>query len=390
MKAQVRSLLAGFRTTTTAAVVGLAAFGAANSAQAEEVVMAAAPAPVAPAADDPLGPQYKSFNSAVWLHQRGYINNPNNRKKMNDVYGMGELDLLFSGQVHKNISWQANLATTWGDQFGKGPVNPGVELLDLIGKIESSSKLVNLWFGRMLVPSDRSNFSGFWFAAGPTYPGFATPGGGPFGPRQGFYGRNDGATVWGQIMEGKFKYYAGAFGLNDGTTTPLISTRLNIALLSPEPGYYHSSTYYGSEDHLTLGLSFQSQKDGSSTMTKVDSYKSFSADLLFEKNLGGSGVVDLEGAFYSYSGEAEAVDRQFFVLASWLSPSKIGWGKLQPLVRYQNFHRKAGADASSFLDAQVSYVIDGYACRGSIGYQKGTNIGPTDSNAVILSMQLMK
>ena len=93
-------------------------------------------------------------------------------------------------------------------------------ILDLIGKFELHDTF-NVWFGRMLVPSDRSNFSGAWFMAPWSYPGFFVPGGGPIGPRQGAFGRNDGATVWGQFGGGLLKYYASVFDLTAPQTSPL-------------------------------------------------------------------------------------------------------------------------------------------------------------------------
>lgn len=342
-----------------------------------------------PPGDDPLGPQYKKLNSNVWLHTGGYLHNPANPKKLNDVYGDGEVDLLFSGQVHRNLLWQADFVATWPGPTAAGTSpeqSSRVEILDLIAKIEGSDNLINLWFGRMLVPSDRANFSGFWFAAPWSYPGnFA----GAFGgPRQGPFGRNDGATLWGQLLEGRLKWYGGAYNLHDAGVSPLISTRVNIALLSPEPGYYHSSTYYG-EDHLSLGLSYQYQKKGSGSGAMTDDYNGFSTDLLFEKNLGAAGTVDLEGSYYKYSGDFEPINWQFFALASYMTADRIGWGKLQPLVRWQQAHPKGGGDDFSVIDAQVAYVIDGYAARITGGYSHAKNPGP-ESNTIFLGIQLQR
>lgn len=347
------------------------------------------PPPPPPVDDDPLGPKYKTLNTNVWLHTGLNFNNPNSPKKLNDIYGSGnEVDLLFSGKVHRNLAYQADFVATW-----PGPnqsYSSAVEILDLIAKIESSDNIANIWFGRMLVPSDRANFSGFWFAAPWTYPGAFLSG--FSGPAQGPFGRNDGATLWGQFLEGRVKYYAGAYDLNDGKKSPLISTRLNLALLSPEPGYYHSSTYYG-EDHLSLAGSYQYQKNGSTpamgSTAAVDDYSEVSTDLLFEKALGAGGTIDLEGAFYAFQGDNRAYKTQFFALASWLTPDKVGWGKLQPLVRWQSAKPTTG-DSSQIIDAQVAYVIDGYAARITAGYTYASAAGGLKSNTIFAGIQLQK
>jgi hypothetical protein len=267
-------------------------------------------------------------------------------------------------------------------------------ILDLLGTFELHETF-NVWFGRMLVPSDRSNFSGPWFMSPWSYPGLFS-GGAPVGPRQGPFGRNDGATVWGQFGGGLLKYYASVFDLTAGPdTSPLYSSRINLALINPEPGYYHSSTYYGGKDILAVGLSAQYKKDGSTgvdpaTMMALtpDDYTGFSADVLFEKNLG-VGTVDLEGAFYSFNGNNEAFDWSYYALASYLLPTELGIGKLQPLVRFQQAKPSAdGADNANIITAQVGYAIKEYAARLALGWERLDNGAKIDT--LFLGIQLQK
>ena len=58
-----------------------------------------------------------------------------------------------------------------------------------------------------------------------------------------------------------FKYYAGAFDLHGAPDSPLYSGRINLGLLNPEPGYYHSSTYYGGKDILAIGVARPVQEE---------------------------------------------------------------------------------------------------------------------------------
>ena len=197
----------------------------------------------------------KPLSTAVWGRIGNYIQGAD-PTKLDDVSQDAEVDVLLSGQIHKYVGWQADFVGYFGgDQTGTA------EILDLIGKLELH-KAFNLWVGRMLVPSDRSNFSGPWFMAPWNYPGFYPGLGAPAGPRQGAFGRNDGATVWGDFGGGVFKYYLGAFDLRQRSESPLYTARINLSLLNPEPGYYHSSTYYGM-DILAIGVGAQYKKDGS-------------------------------------------------------------------------------------------------------------------------------
>jgi hypothetical protein len=272
--------------------------------------------------------------------------------------------------------------------FG-GNIAGSLAIMDAHAKIGIDDAF-NIWVGRMLVPSDRSNFSGYWFAAPWTYPGKYDYFGAPVGPRQGPFGRNDGVTLWGQVAGGMFKYYAGAYDLHNGDGTALISGRLNLSLINPEPGYYHSSTYYGGKDLLAIGVGGQYQKDGSGG---TDDYSEFNADVLFEKNFGSGGVLDLEGAFYKYMGDGEAIDYSYLLVASWLTPEPIGVGKLQPLIRLQQAKRTdttvAPEETDMLLDFQLGYVVADYATRFALVYQRSKYL-TVDGNAITLGIQVQR
>lgn len=306
---------------------------------------------------------------------------------LDDVFSTADFQIHTSGKVYGAVSFTANFVATY---------NPGVadpaSLLDGIIQIEPSEHF-NVWLGRMLVPVDRSNFSGYWFAAPWYYPGFGFADGQVTAPRQGPFGRNDGVTVWGQFGGGVFKYYAGAFDLYDPTTRPLYSGRLSLHLLNPEPGYYNSSTYYG-KDLLAIGVGAQAKRDGSTTVvegtTLTDDYTELNVDVLFEKNLGGAGVLDLEGAFYLFNGDYEPTDAGWYALASYLLPANIGPGKLQPLVRVQQAIPSLDeADTSTLIEAQLGYVVDSYATRFALGYRTGS-AGDLEVQALYLGAQFLK
>jgi hypothetical protein len=361
-------------------------------------VAAPAPAVVSPAVEvvapppppAPDDPKKSPLSLNAWMHMSNRLQNFKEPKKLNRFSQENELNLLFNAQVYKMIGFTADLAATYGPTSPTdGSIQGSVAILDLIAKLDFDDAF-HLWAGRMLVPSDRSNFSGTWFMAPWYYPGRyfgPTPEkgannffGAPIGPRQGPYGRNDGATIWGEFGGGTLKYYAGVYDVF-ANNNPLISGRINLALINPEPGYYHSSTYYGSKDILALAISGQYQK----SKGDVKDYGNFNADLLFEKNTG-SGTIDIEGTFYKYFNTD--IDFNYYALISYLTPQKLGPGALQPLLRLQQA-KPMGSDMWTMVDVQLGYVVDTYAARFALGYQYSSVAG-LKGNAIYLGVQLQK
>lgn len=355
------------------------------------------PPPVeeAPPADD-LG----KLNLSVWTRvdlglssatSAAPLNFPSG-DKLDDVWSTGEFEFHASGKVWKYASLTLNLAARYNSGDPDAPNIMGdFGVMDGIVQIEPS-EYFNIWLGRMLVPVDRSNFSGPYFMAPWFYPGFGFAGGYVAVPRQGPFGRNDGVTVWGQFNGGMVKYYAGAFDLHNPSESPLFSGRLSLHLLNPEPGYYGSSTFHGM-DLLGIGVGFQSKKDASiAPMDGVpaDDYSEFNFDVLFEKDFGSAGVLDIEGAYYKFNGDFEPTDAGWFALASYILPGEIGVGRLQPLVRVQQAVPADDAlDKSLIIDAQVAYILNSYATRFTLGY-RNSKAGDDEIQALFLGAQVQK
>ncbi len=367
------------------------------------------PPPPAPPVEEPAADDLGPLNLAVWARADLGLSTTSSSAPGNfpsgdspdDVYSTGEFWLLSSAKVHKYVRLTANFASSYNNgSTGGGGITSSLSLLDGIIQLEPS-EFFNVWIGRHLVPVDRSNFSGPFFMAPWYYPGFGFADGQVAAPREGPYGRNDGATVWGQFGGGLFKYYVGAFDLHDPSQSPLISGRVSLHLLNPEPGFYGSSTFFG-KDLLGIGLGFQSKKDGSggSAVTlpdgtvvpapTPDDYTGFNVDVLFEKDLGAAGVLDLEGAFYTFNGDNERTESMWFALASYILPVDVAGGKLQPLLRVQQAMPQAdGADTSTLIDAQVSYIVNSYATRFTAGFRTGS-AGDAEVQALFLGAQVQK
>src|SRR3954468_10880134 len=171
-----------------------------------------APMPIPPPAAPP--PAENPFKVTVGAGFRTalHFQNPNkpdsngNFTKLNDQY-LDELNLELrtSGKVTDIIGWTGNFTVDGRtrNQASGGPIAFQAQALDLIGQLDFMDEF-HVWLGRMLTPSDRSNFSGPWFMPAWNYSGGYD--GTYFGPRgTEEVGRETGVTVWGDINKGKFK-----------------------------------------------------------------------------------------------------------------------------------------------------------------------------------------
>ncbi|MDX2053590.1 MAG: hypothetical protein SFV15_14415 [Polyangiaceae bacterium] len=323
------------------------------------------------------------------------------------------VEARFGGKVTPIVGWTANFtvegrtATTLANSPPAPPAGPPVvfeaRAMDLIGQLDFKDEF-HVWIGRMLTPSDRSNFSGPWFIGPWEYPGvYSIPGKGfayigPRGTEE--IGREVGTVVWGDINKGKFKYYAGAMDLDDApANSPLWTGRVQYAIVGSEPGFYGSSTYYGSQNIVAIGAAAQYQKRlstaavdamGMPTVAK-DDVTEINADILAEYNVGGT--VSFEGAYYHMDTESSLMpaDDAFFVVGSYLLPNKIGIGKPQVGVRYQ---ATMGPDMS-MMEGFLAYVIKDYFAKMMLTFEhtdmgKGSDGAARKGNAVRLGFQIQQ
>jgi hypothetical protein len=291
--------------------------------------------------------------------------------------GMLTLDVrpYISGQVTPYLKFEGNLDLNTGDQSR-------IRVLDAVAKLEPTD-LFNVWMGRFLPPSDRANLSGPYYQNAWNYPD------GVNGFPSIYAGRADGGAVWGQVEGGRFKYQAGFFTLDPNLPLRqgIYAGRLVFNFLDPEPGYYNSSTYYGSKDVLALGGTVQFQKDGGGTAIRKEDLAAFNLDLLFEKKLAGN-VVTLEGAYYNFNNGSQG--QSFFALASFLLGEKVGPGRVQPMARWQQFFPTGGGDSSKVIDAGINYIIDSHNTRMAFVVQNRDTPGVANRTSVQLGVQIQE
>ena len=330
---------------------------------------------------------------------------PNGTDRSNDVE-LDSLRLYTFGQLNKVVKATFNTDIDANDR---------IRALDVIAQFEFTEPF-NIWFGRFLPPSDRSNQDGpfylnvYEFPFVSNYPAV-------------FNGRTDGAMVWGKFLEKKLVYGVGAFeshnsvaGGSNQSDDPLYAARVvyNFWEAEDAPGIYNSSTYYGKKDILTLGLAGQFQENGVGVAGAAGDYTAYNVDLLFEKKIGAGGAFTVEGAYYRYnldatdcgSGEpgsapcpavgpfdntgGQVDGKAYLGTVAFLIPGKVGIGQFMPHVRYQRYDRELSDTTREQTDVGVHYVIDAANARITAAYiQEEDDRAPTyDRNRFQLGVQL--
>lgn len=316
-------------------------------------------------------------------------------------FNLDNARIYINGQIHEYFKFELNTECL----FCNNPTLRDFDILDAVAKFEIYPAF-NIWAGRLLVPADRAEMSGPFFAN--TYEGFKTP----FYPSDfsvdfgtggaGVFARDHGINIWGTLgNENRLQYVVGAFdGLNSAPDNGpnqddslLYATRLSYNFWNVEqnPGYYTSSTYYGNAgDILTLGYAAQYQEDGSGSFSNPGDFLGMSVDLLMEKVLS-SGVLTLEGEYKYFDANFDIDafnDSDCFCIfdghswtatALFLRNKDFGIGKLQPYIRYSGIDPSTSSSRDEF-EAGLNYIIDGHNARVSLFYQYGDFITKSTVN----------
>jgi hypothetical protein len=318
---------------------------------------------------------------------------PNGTSRSSD-FNLDSARLFFGASLNKNIKGMLN--TEWdGEQ---------IRVLDAAGQFAITPEL-NIWAGRLLAPSDRANMAGPYYSLGGGYwAGVASR----YGYNGGiFRGRDDGVTAWGNVLDGKLGYSIGVFegytfGIGSLTQNQaraagigasdhlMVAGRLQYDFWEPEPGYYGTGNYLGSKDILAIGVAARHQKEGVLTLAGKGDYSSYNVDFLLEKKVPGSGAYALEAAYYDYDTDGVIRSEQgkaWSAGAAYIFDQAMGWGRLQPFVRYQKFSPDTNIDTRQ-ADAGVNYIIDGYNAQVSAVYSRAKVTGIPDQSKFVVALQL--
>jgi hypothetical protein len=292
----------------------------------------------------------------------------------NQNFMIDSIRIYINSEFHKDFAIEVNTEYDGSSDIG---------ILDAVVKYQPNEKF-NIWMGRHITPSDRSNLDGPYFLSIFDYPSLVS-----LYPSLSF-GRDNGVSVSGKLQEGRVKY---AFGIYEGATTfstdtNLYAGRITFNVFDSEPdaggksGYYTGSTYYGEKDEI-LAIGIVGQFLDNVVLNPGGSVRGFfgySADLLYEKKLMSDGVVTFEGAIYKYNVGTNSfssfgvVDGSAFLLqAAYLFPQEVGIGKFQPIARYQDFRN------NSQMDLGTNFVIRNHSARLSFLYSPTYSGGAWDN-----------
>lgn len=336
----------------------------------------APPAPVAPA----FPPAIPNVDVAARLRTATRFQDYQDPESFGDISQQVDADFYANGQVHRMLKWQVGVTISY-------PGSPGssnaitVAPLDIIARFEPLPEF-NIYMGRMIVVADRYTPSGPWGMDEFFYPGVF-----PALPaalqKSGPTGRDLGVNIWGAPLGGHLKYYLGIYQLHDPNINPLLSGRLQLSLLSPEPAFYQRTTYFGTKDLVAFGIGGQYQKAGSvmtvptpmagmmPVVPMTDDFSFFTADVTIDKVLGDSGTASLGGSYMMWKGDYNRWDNFFLASAGYLLPGVYGIGKIRFALRYQRgMATNDDAEASSIIDAQVSYNVMAWFARFQLGYRR--------------------
>ena len=314
-------------------------------------------------------------------------------------------------QVHKNIVFEFNTEVrSKADNANSDYTdNSFHDMYVLDARATLTVQGFDIWFGKFLPPSERSNLDGPYFLnvwdfplATSPYPAIAA-------------GRDQGVMIYKEYDGGKFKWAYGAFegrkNATNGDTNPDENDnfqhgfRATYNFWAPEPGYYTTSAYYGAKDVLAVAFVARYEEDGAGTgltNTTQGDYFGWSVDVLMEKKLSSGAVVNLEASYYDT--DTDDIDdgsitqgNAYRMLASYMLPNKVGWGKFQPYVRYQHASQDqcAGANCGGtdfgtrgIMEGGLNYIIDGHNAKIMSSYisdKQSSNAEPI--HRFILGMQ---
>lgn len=233
------------------------------------------------------------------------------------------------------------------------------------------------------------------------------------------FSRDFGAVMWGNLMDERIRYYAGAFQGREGVTRmmhpfsgALVTSsiepsnsfeyvgRVHLALLDSEPGSGYQGSYLGERKVFTIGVGGAFEADavyrnvaptGQVQNDETADYTALAADMLFEYPTAAGTFtanaqyldVDFDDAYLTNFNPGDRLANitglngqkdGWFAKVAYIPPMKVGKGIIQPyaLVEKWEFAHLLGINSQRIdqVGAGINYYLHGQNVRVTAEYLK--------------------
>jgi hypothetical protein len=298
--------------------------------------------------------------------------------------------LYLKGDVTEHLSFFTHLASDKVGQEGLSNsglgLGSGVAWRDLWIAVKLHED-INLQMGRMYVPLTR--------AYGTTSTKAMMTVDLPFlqgGSRGGIFyaqnvGRDDGATLWGNPLDGLLQYRLMVSEGVEGAMNPednlRVVGRVALNLLEPETGWFNKGTYLGKKRVLSFGVGMDRQKELTLSGRTDQNNFVWTVDAFFDHPLG-DGAITAEAAYIdiqngtatqpaAFTGLVAGDDaKNWYINLGYLLPCSIGPGRLQPYARFETVDvdkRDVSGDATThFWSGGLNYYLKGHNAKLTADY----------------------
>ncbi|MDA3916563.1 MAG: selenite/tellurite reduction operon porin ExtI [Deltaproteobacteria bacterium] len=288
-----------------------------------------------------------------------------------------------SGESTPYLSFFTHIAA---DRIGQNNLNDsslglgsGVAFRDLWITLKPSDAL-KLQVGRMYVPFTRNYGTTSTKSLLTTDLDWAQGGirGNIFYPSK--VGRDDGATLWGNLMEDKFQYrFMVGEGVENTSQNPddnlRFAGRISANFFDAETGWFNQGTYLGKKRILAIGFGADSQELVFGSRT--DDYLAWTVDVHYDQPLSNGGAITAEAAYIDIENVANSIKYTQLVpgdngsivslKAGYLFPGNFGIGRLQPFAHYELINvDKTGKDDTQVYGLGLNYFFKGHANKLSL------------------------
>ncbi len=186
-------------------------------------------------------------------------------------------------------------------------------------------------------------------------------------------GRDEGATLWGNLAGGKLQY---RFMVADGADDPALNPgnrlrtagRLSFSLLEPETGWFNEGTSLGRRKVLSLGAGVDRQRLSFEGEDRV--YFAWTVDVRLDQPFGG-GALTVNGSYIGIGNAPNSVgftaitpgsDAGVVSLqAGYFLPEPVAGGRLQPFGRFEWIDVHGGSPDTRIGGAGFNFFLAGQA-----------------------------